>query len=207
MSRYNQGMTKVVKPTNPDVRSMAIDVATAIVRRQGSEKFRLTDVAKEMGMTHAALYKYFENKADLLDNINATWLHRIDDELEAIVHRDEEVLTRMKHWFMRLYEMKREKAQLDIEPYIAFVDAAAEKKPYVREHLAVQFRQLNQLCEEAAAVYNIKADTKKVAELLLDATISFHHPKFIKDTMNTDRKDNLFDLLDILLLGIFIKIK
>lgn len=196
-------MVRVVRSTGSDVRSKAIITATILVRRYGSDKFRLTDVAKEMGVTHAALYKYFKNKEDLLDSINAEWLMRIDQELETIVNQDEEVLIRIKRWFMRLYEMKQEKAQLDIEPYAALIDATIKQKSYVREHLKIQFEQLNRLCEEALATHKIKKDSHKITGLLLEATLAFHNPKFVKDALGTDRSDNLSSLLDILISGIF----
>lgn len=178
-------------------------MATELVRRQGSEKFRLSDVAKEMGMTHAALYNYFKSKDDLLDSINAEWLYRIDEELEGIIHQDTTVLIRIRCWFMRLYEMKKEKAQLDIHPYAAFIDATIKEKPYIHKHLTIQFRQLNQLCDEAVAAYDVKVDSEKLTSLLLEATIMFHHPKFVKDTAGSDRKDDLSQLLDVLLRGFF----
>jgi len=200
-------MVKLLKATNSDVRSKAIITATILVRRYGSDKFRLTDVAKEMGITHAALYKYFKNKEDLLDSINAEWLLRIDQELEAIINQDEEVLIRIKSWFMRLYEMKQEKAQLDIQPYAALIAATTKQKTYVREHLNIQFDQLNRLCEEALTKYKLKKDSRKIADLLLEATLAFHHPKFVKDKLATDRNDSLSSLLDILISGIFRKLQ
>lgn len=44
-----------------------LKTAEKIVSKVGIEKARLSDVAKELGVTHAALYKYFNNQDDLFE--------------------------------------------------------------------------------------------------------------------------------------------
>ena len=48
-------------------RQRAVEIAVARIRENGFVKLRLADVAREMGVSHAALYAHFRDKAALLD--------------------------------------------------------------------------------------------------------------------------------------------
>src|ERR1700759_2718896 len=101
---------------SPDeIREKAIASTIARMRRHGFEKVSLVDVAADLGLSHAALYSYFADKAALLDAVSERWLRAMDDELEKIVHRDRDPLLKIHDWFMRLHQMKREKVQHDPE--------------------------------------------------------------------------------------------
>ena len=44
----------------------------------GVDKVRMSDVARDIGVTHAALYPHFADKAALLDAVTQTWLRSVD---------------------------------------------------------------------------------------------------------------------------------
>lgn len=47
------------------------DVARALMREQGASEVRFTDIAKEMGMTPPALYRYYADRDELLTDLIA----------------------------------------------------------------------------------------------------------------------------------------
>ena len=56
------------------VESAAIEAGTSIVRRRGMAALTVRDVATEIGVTHAALYRHLSSRAVLVDRIAAGWL-------------------------------------------------------------------------------------------------------------------------------------
>ena len=182
-----------------ELRTKATFIAQSLVRTHGYEKFRLSDVAKEMNISHAALYKYFKNKDDLLDAVNSSWLTTIDKKLARIVY-DESTPGRQRivQWFTSLYLMKREKVLADIEPFSAFIAATADQRDFIREHLSAQLEQLT----HAVRVSYPERDAVTTAQMLLSATLPYHHPQLIQDTAETDTSEELVTLLGILLRGL-----
>src|SRR5580658_7229264 len=89
-----------------EIREKAIASALARMRRHGFEKVSLVDVAEDLGLSHAALYSYFVDKAALLDAVSERWLRSIDDELEKIVRRKRDPLLKYHDWCMALYRRK-----------------------------------------------------------------------------------------------------
>src|SRR4051794_33849889 len=49
-------------------------VTEEIIMKKGVQKTTLSDIAKELGVTHAAFYKYYKNKEDLLQQLALRWL-------------------------------------------------------------------------------------------------------------------------------------
>ena len=178
-----------------ELKKKAASIARTLVRSHGYERFRLSDVAKEMNISHAALYKYFKNKDELLDTVNATWLAEIDAKLAQIAYRDTTPGNeRLVQWFTTLYTMKREKVQADVEPYSALVAATADQKDFVRDHLSVQFDQLRYIVSETYP----DLDKTETTQLILTATLSYHYPKFVQDTADVDMTRELVSLLSVL---------
>jgi len=175
----------------------AVRVARELVRQHGYEKFRLTDVARELGMSHAALYKYFTDKDALLDAVNAEWLSEIDETLEAILYAPKRPSVKIEMWFTTLYHLKREKILADIEPYQAFIAADTAERPFIIAHLETQQRQLELLMSQAYPDKN----SSELAKLFLEATLSYHHPQLLLQQSTADRTRSLHRTLRVLLRG------
>jgi len=66
-----------------DLRSGIGEVASAIVNQQGSAELTVRAVAQRLGVSHAAIYHHFEDRADLL----AAVAERGFDQLAAVMER------------------------------------------------------------------------------------------------------------------------
>lgn len=61
--------------------------AHQVLETKGFEKARLADVARELAITPAALYKHFDNKDDLFNTVNEHWLTAVDKPAMDMVKR------------------------------------------------------------------------------------------------------------------------
>jgi len=57
-------------------RTKIIAVAEDLIMQTGDAAVTLDQIAQELGITHAALYKHFQNKRDLWEAVSATWFQR-----------------------------------------------------------------------------------------------------------------------------------
>src|SRR5688500_10291298 len=122
--------------TAPEIKRRAIDAAMATMRQEGFDKVRLTDIARELGLSHAALYSHFEDKTALLDAVSETWLVEMDERLEAICRKPGKAPSeKMLAWIVALHRAKLAKVTHDPELYKSFDLLAHGKKPYVQRHL------------------------------------------------------------------------
>ena len=82
---------------------------------------RLVDVAQDLGISHAALYKRFPDRASLIDAVSERWLLGVDGSLDAVVKGCESIEERLQLWFRKFHALKRDKVINDPEAYKAFL--------------------------------------------------------------------------------------
>ena len=64
--------------TAAEIRDKALDVTIEQIRRYGFDKVRLVDIAKDLGVSHAALYTHFADRGALLDAVSERWLNALE---------------------------------------------------------------------------------------------------------------------------------
>ena len=186
-----------------EIREKAIASVLARMRRHGFEKVSLVDVAEDLGLSHAALYSYFADKAALLDAVSERWLRSIDDELEKIVLRDRDPLLKIHDWFLTLHRMKREKVRHDPELFKSFNVASEARKPFVLVHMENMRRQMTTLVKEAMAAKKMRKDSvEKVVSILQESMTSFSHPKLVVQFLKDNREPRLKQTLETVLHGL-----
>lgn len=189
--------------TSEALREKALCITEDKIRKFGFEKFYLTDIARELKVSHAALYNHFPDKAALLDAISERWLNHIDDCLARVAAKKDSPLKVIQLWFQKYHALKLEKVLKDIELFKCFNASLEIVKPYVVRHLQVVHGQLSGLIRRAIASGELRKVTpEKMADLLLEATMSFHHPKMVLERRDEKRTKQLADLVAVLLAGL-----
>jgi AcrR family transcriptional regulator len=186
-----------------EIKSKAVDEAAAMMREVGFDKVRLTDVARKLGVSHAALYAHFEDKAALFDAVSERWLTQIDDSLAAICKKRGNPADKIVEWMLAFHRAKLAKVQHDPELYKSFDLTANLKKPYVRRHMETVRGQLVELATEAIAKRRLRgADPEAIATVLFESTMAFHHPKLVAAYAHEAREPVLRAVLDSVLRGL-----
>jgi len=178
-------------------------IAEDTIRRFGLGRFRLVDVAKELGVTHSALYNHFPNKEAILDAISERWLNEMDEALARVARIDGPTRLTILEWFMAYHRQKRNKVMRDPELYRSFNMAVEADKPFVRRHLKNIHDQLLNLLERGAesGEFDIHLP-ERAAEVLFEATSSFHHPVLVLEHKDEDRELLLQRVVSIVLAGL-----
>ena len=189
--------------TAAEIRDKAIDVTIEQMRRYGFDRVRLVDIAKDLGVSHAALYPHFADREALLDAVSARWVSALEVSLEATCHKHKDPVAKRHEWFQKLYGAKREKVLNDPELYKSFNLAAEQRKQFYTSHLTHAKRQLTRLVEEAVAEKKLaKYPVARTVVLLLEATTSFHNPNLVAQHVREKREQLLKQLLDVIINGL-----
>lgn len=189
--------------TADEIRDRAIEITIDLMREHGFGKVRLIDVARELGVSHAALYAHFADKEALLDAVSERWIRHIDAALDELCQKAKDPVVLIREWMLTLHRLKREKVLNDPELYKAFDMAADQAKPFIQEHLKNSRYQLTQLVKAAQADGKLtKYSVNKTLDILQAATMSFHHPKLVAQFLDHDRTRLLKRVLDVTLEGL-----
>jgi len=180
-------------------------VATAedVLRRFGPEKATVVDVARALGVSHAAVYRHVKTKAELRDLVVQRWFDETMSPLRAIAARPGPAPKRLRQLFDTLIGIKRRRAVADPELFTAYRSLSANARSVVATHL-------DELAQLVAAIIRSgveegtfrRIDPAAASQAILFATSRFHHPAHAMEW--TDPKiDTVFDdLWRILMQGL-----
>jgi AcrR family transcriptional regulator len=185
------------------IRAKATDIAVQQMRRYGFEKVTLVGIAKELGVSHAALYMHFTDKGALLDAVSERWLRLIEATLAPISQKNKDPIAGIHEWFSRLHQIKRDRVRKDPELYKSFHAASKLQKPFYREHLANMRGQLEEMVKGAVSEKKLtKQSIDTSVTLLLEATTGFHNPTLVEQHSHEKRENLLRQVLDTVIDGL-----
>jgi AcrR family transcriptional regulator len=154
-------------------------LATAedVVRRFGPAKATVVDVARALGVSHAAVYRHVATKAELRDLVIGRWVEATMAPLRAIAALPGPAPERLRGLFDALIAVKRRRAADDPELFAAYRTLAADAQSVAAAHV-------DELIGLAAAVIRRgveegtfgTSDPVAAGRAVLHATSRFHHP-------------------------------
>ena len=193
----------MASPEVPLTRDRIVATAEDVLRRFGPEKATVVDVARALGVSHAAVYRHVKTKAELRDLVVQRWFDETMSPLRAIAARPGPAPKRLRQLFDTLIGIKRRRAVADPELFTAYRSLSANARSVVATHL-------DELAQLVAAIIRSgveegtfrRIDPAAASQAILFATSRFHHPAHAMEW--TDQKiDAVFDdLWRILMQGL-----
>jgi AcrR family transcriptional regulator len=172
-----------------------------VLRRYGPSKATVVDVARALGVSHAAVYRHFPSKTALREAVTRRWLARADDRLAAGAHLPPP--ERLRAWLIALFESKRHAATEDPELFATFRVLAHENSAVAAEHVEHLLRRLAAIVTAGVATGDFAAgDPAATARAVFEATAAFHHPAHAADWTRPDREDLLADVCTLVVNGL-----
>jgi AcrR family transcriptional regulator len=161
----------------PLSRDRILDTAEDVIRRFGPAKATVVDVARALGVSHAAVYRHVASKAELRDLVVGRWLESTLPPLRAIAAKPGPASRRLRRLVDTLIAIKRRRATEDPELFLAYRTLAADAQSVVAAHV-------DELVGLAATVIRsgVEEGTFRTVNpvatgrAVLFATSRFHHP-------------------------------
>ena len=154
-----------------------LDAAEGVLRRYGSAKTTVVDVARALDVSHGSIYRHFPSKAALRDAVAERWLHRVSAPLAAIAGDGDPAQVRLRRWFDRLVATKRRLVEQDPELFATYHALAEEARAVVEAHVGALVAQVAMILRAGITEGAFTAvDPERTAAALFVATAKFHHP-------------------------------
>src|SRR5579871_3616796 len=112
-------------------RDRILATAEDVIRRYGPAKATVVDVARELGVSHAAVYRHVATKAQLRDLVVSRWADTTMPPLRVIVAKSGPAPERLRQLFDALIAIKRRGAAEDPELFTAYRTLAADAQSVV----------------------------------------------------------------------------
>src|ERR1700729_3189854 len=112
-----------------------VAAAEDVIRRFGPGNATVVDVARALGVSHAAVYRHVATKAELRDLVVGQWAEETMPPLRAIVAKPGPAPQRLRRLFDALIAVKRRRAADDPELFAAYRTLAADAGAVVTAHV------------------------------------------------------------------------
>jgi len=174
------------------------------LRRFGPSKATVVDVARALGVSHAAVYRHFPSKVALREAVTRRFVGRAQGDLASLA-ADPAIPPpeRLRAWLIALHRAKRRTSLEEPELWATFRVLAAEHSAVASDHLGVLLGQVATIVRDGRDSGDFATtDPEATARAVFEATALFHHPAHAGDWQRPGREEALNAVCDLLLDGL-----
>src|SRR3974390_1072623 len=102
-------MTLVSEQVEPDTRERILVVAERLFRQIGYQKTTVADIAKELRMSPANVYRFFDSKKAINEGVARALMGEVEDAVTAIVGGPGSAPERVRELLRTVYRMNSER--------------------------------------------------------------------------------------------------
>jgi len=157
-------------------RQKIVETAEVLISKYSRSDITLSEIATELGVTHAAIYKHFKNKQDLWEAVSKKWFNETVVSKIDVGNESNSKIEKLHNLLWSFVEAKRDAYNYD-EMMFTLNTQYVECNPYaLREILIIVYQKINVIMDWSAQGF-------ANSELILSAFTVFTLPSF-KDTWN-----------------------
>jgi len=163
-----------------DTRARIVDVADVLFRRMGFAKTAVADIAAELGMSPANVYRFFASKNAIVEAIAQRHLGIIENEAWAVARSQAPAPARMEQLFLEILAYHKRNFLSD-ERVLDIVMVAIEQSwDVIRAHKEVLIAITEQILRDGVEAGDFEpVDTRETADLIHRSLVCFTHPVLV----------------------------
>jgi AcrR family transcriptional regulator len=168
--------------TDPDeTRARILEVAEEHFRRIGYQKTSVTDIASELGMSPANVYRFFPSRDAINESICGRLVNEVADIAVAIARTNAPAMEKLEQLLTAVH--RHNKMTLVKERYMHDLIAAATRENWaiIKAHVERMVMMFEAIIREGveAGEFNVE-DVAEAARAVRSAFVPFFHPILIE---------------------------
>jgi AcrR family transcriptional regulator len=187
----------------PLTRDRVLAAAEEVIRRFGPAKANVVDVARALGVSHAAVYRHVASKAELRDLVVARWVEATMPPLRTIAALPGPAPQRLRQLFDALIAVKRRRAADDPELFAAYWTLAADAQSVAAAHVEELVGLAAMVIRSGVKEGSFRTfDAVAAGRAMLLATSRFHHPAHAAEWVDPTMDATYNDVWQLLMHGL-----
>jgi AcrR family transcriptional regulator len=182
-------MNPQVKIKPDDTRARIMDTAEALFRRLGYAKTAVADIAAELKMSPANVYRFFSSKNAIVEAICQRCLSELEDRAWTVARSRGSVAERIERLVLEILSYHKENLlteQRVNDMVLAAIELSWEAIRVHKEHMRMVFESL--LREGIEAGDFERVDPREISRLLFISLVHFCHPVLVAEYLQ-DQED------------------
>jgi AcrR family transcriptional regulator len=171
-----------IKPD--DTRARIIETAEALFRRLGFAKTAVADIAAELKMSPANVYRFFASKSAIVEAICRRCLSEVEEKAWAVARSNGPAPQRMERLFLEILAYHKENLLTEHRVNEIVVVAIEHMWDAIRVHKDVTRNIAELILRDGVEAGEFEPiDPRATAERLMRAMVAFCHPMLVSECL------------------------
>jgi AcrR family transcriptional regulator len=167
-----------------DTRARIMETADALFRRLGYAKTAVADIAAELGMSPANVYRFFPSKNAIVEAICQRCLSELETKAWAVVRQKAPAAERLEKLFVAIATYNKENLLEEQRVHEVVVVAMEQNWQAIAVHLETMRTMVEVILRDGMAAGEFEpVDPRETAQLIKRSMIAFTHPLLIADCL------------------------
>lgn len=190
--RERAGVNVRVKETADETRERIVRVAEALFRRMGFAKTAVADIAAELGMSPANVYRFFPSKTAIVGTICARSLAEIEAEVAAIAAGEGTPQQRITEGYVAIMRYHKDNFLEERRVHDMVLVAIENNWDAIEAHKArIGCIIARILSDGMAKGVFVPHDPQAVSQIILGTSVRFCHPVLVAQNIDDDLEASL----------------
>ena len=195
-------MTLVSEHIEPDMRERILVVAERLFREIGYQKTTVADIAKELRMSPANVYRFFDSKKAIHEGVARILMGEVEEAAATIVAKQGPAAARLRELVISVHRMNSERYVGDSKLHEMVEIAMEESWEVCVAHMERITETIAGVIAQGAASGEFEAaDLPTAAMCVCTAMMRFFHPQMIAQAMNKPGP-SIDQMVDFVLAGL-----
>src|SRR4051794_34057837 len=191
-------MTLISEPVETDTRERILAAAERLFRQIGYQKTTVADIAKELRMSPANVYRFFDSKKSIHESVARSLMGEVEAEARRIVAQPGPAKPKMRELLKTVNRMNTERYVGDAKLHEMVAIAMEEDWDVCVAHIECITGVIGEVIAHGVATGEFEAPDLPLAALCTcTGMIRFFHPQMIAEAVNkpTATIDQMTDFL------------
>ena len=195
-------MTLISEHIEPDTRERILVVAERLFRQIGYQKTTVADIAKELRMSPANVYRFFDSKKSIHEGVARGLMGEVEVEAQRIARTHGPAATRLRELMKTVHRMNAERYVGDNKLHEMVAIAMEEDWDVCVAHIECITGMLGEVIAQGVVSGEFEAPDLPMAALCTcTGMIRFFHPQMIAQAMNKPGP-SIDQMVDFVLAGL-----
>lgn len=195
-------MTLTSEIIETDTRERILVVAERLFRQIGYQKTTVADIAKELRMSPANVYRFFDSKKSIHEGVARGLMGEVELEAQRIAQTDGPAAKRLRELMTTVHRMNAERYVGDNKLHEMVAIAMEEDWDVCVAHMELITGTIGSVIAEGAATGEFEvADVQVAALCACTGMIRFFHPQMIAQCANKPGP-SIDQMIDFIIAGL-----
>ena len=195
-------MTLIAEHTETDTRERILEVAERLFRQLGYQKTTVGDIAKELHMSPANVYRFFDSKKAIHEGVARALMGEVEAATQAILRKPGSAAMRLRELIRTIHRMNSERYLGDSKLHEMVEIAMEESWEVCVAHIQTITETIGGVIAQGVASGEFEAiDIPQAGMCTCHAMVAYFHPQMIAQAQRKPHP-SVDQMVDFVLAGL-----